>query len=229
MWDSSQSSDSSRPQPFVRGVEINTGSLSVISQPDLWNGGYAWAYPDIAVNARGDIAGPVFDGGPPMEPQVNVLIDDGYSSTPPPWENYFEAGGTDAANRIRANFLGARPQDTYSDTWVGTGYVMDGSAVSAGSFDPNLVPTAFWFGREQDNPNVLPFSSDAGDTLATATLTGLGPGTSRGTFLGSIWNALYGTKDVEHLPHPGLGGHGADGHDLTAGRRRSHGYPAPPV
>ena len=115
---------------------------------------------------------------------------------PPPWENYFEAGGTNAADRM-GDFLGALPQDTYSNTWVGTGYVMDGPAVPPGFTDPNVVPTAFWFGRDQDNPNVLPFSSDAGDTLATATVTGLGPGTSSGTFTDSIWNALYGTKDVD--------------------------------
>ena len=179
------------------------------------------------MNARGDIAGPVLVGGPSLEPQVNVLIDDGYSSTPPLGE--LLRGRRHQRRRSHGRLPGALPQDTYSNTWVGTGYVMDGPAVPPGFTDPNVVPTAFWFGRDQDNPNVLPFSSDAGDTLATATVTGLGPGTSSGTYTDSIWNALYGTKDVDLFSFQASKGMGLTATTSLPASWRFYGYHAPAV
>src|SRR5947207_1662956 len=42
MWNSAQSGDSSRPQPFVRILRLQASNdTSVVDQPDLWNRDYA--------------------------------------------------------------------------------------------------------------------------------------------------------------------------------------------
>jgi hypothetical protein len=60
------------PQPHVRAVLLDENSLSVIAQPVLWNRDYAFAFPAIAVNGRGELGISVHYGGGPRYPSHAV-------------------------------------------------------------------------------------------------------------------------------------------------------------
>jgi hypothetical protein len=51
------------PQPHVRAVLLAEDSLSVIAQPVLWNRDYAFAFPAITANGKGEVGVSVHYGG----------------------------------------------------------------------------------------------------------------------------------------------------------------------
>ncbi len=188
LWDSAQGSG--RPQPFVRGLLLNT-SLGVIGAPDIFNNGYAFELPMVATNARGHLGGTLWIGGGTWgNPGTQVLIADDISGFPTNggW-TLFDAGDGSAANGNMGDFNGAQRFDGGGgNTWVGSSYI----------YTPGVTHRYFWFGRERDrtrpaNLNNVPI---VGDTLGTAQNTGIGVG--GGTFTGTnrMWNVAYGLKHV---------------------------------
>jgi hypothetical protein len=212
MWNSSQGSG--RPQPFVRGVRLNTSDFSLIDQPDLWSSGYAWQYPSLSVDGSGYLAGEVLVGGGPSggpyfgngHPQVNTLIWDDLSPYPPSsgWENYEAQGGSSGGGNRWGDFMSSTPDDTFTNTWESGGWASD----SAG----NGTPRFYWYGRQRDYPtggnggDLLGPIADVGDTIGTAQPTGVGPGTGFYTNTNAIWNTTYGRKDVDIYSFFGVAG-----------------------
>ncbi|WP_337286848.1 hypothetical protein, partial [Candidatus Methylomirabilis sp.] len=147
MWNASQGSG--YPYPHVRVARINESTKAVIDQPVLWSSQVAWMYPAVGVNGRGHIAGPVFSGGGTSYPTLNVFIWDDLSPDPVTsgWETYGVVTSTNGPTSNKwGDYLAARPQSPNSNTWIGTGYSLQG-----GGANSNARPRFMWFGRERDN------------------------------------------------------------------------------
>jgi hypothetical protein len=154
MWDSAQGTGF--PYPHVRWARFNLPGLNLADQGQIWNPGYAWAYPSAHPNDRGDVGGTIAFGGGALYPGSALWISDSYNgNTLQPLEYYAAAfgnsGGPPVTSTVGINhwgdYLDAQRAVPYSNTWVGTGYVLDGG------YDQNNVRTHFfWFGREQDRP-----------------------------------------------------------------------------
>lgn len=152
MWDSAK--DATHPFPYVRVVRVTeTSPPTVIDQPDLTSSTFAWAYPSVAVNARGDIAGTVFFGGGPKYPSVAAFVLDDLTSAPPPWAVFTLLPGQSGpaldsqGNYKWGDFLCARPASPQANTWVASGYRLLGGATGN-----DVHPEFLWLGRERDVP-----------------------------------------------------------------------------
>ena len=144
MWCAAQ--DSSHPYPYVRVAKFNASDRSLISQPDIWNGSYAWAFPSINVNGRGHIAGSLMWGGGSYYPSCSVVIKDDYTSGN--WDAYTSASGNSGPNIDRSgDYLTTRICYPYENTWMGTAFTLQGGGGNA-----NAVPRFLWYGRERDRP-----------------------------------------------------------------------------
>lgn len=149
MWNAPQGSG--YPYPHVRAVRMDESTKAVIDQPVLWSSNVAWIYPAVGVNARGHIAGPVFSGGGTSYPTLNVFIWDDLSPDPltSGWETYGIVTSTNGPNLNKwGDYLASRPHSPYDNTWIGTGYSLQG-----GGANSNARPRFMWFGRERDTPN----------------------------------------------------------------------------
>jgi hypothetical protein len=150
MWGSAQGGDF--PWPNVRYARFNIAGLSLFDQGQIWNSDYAWAYPSAHPNARGDVGGTIAAGGGGTNiPYPGVwawIADDFNSDTIEPLENAFVAVGNSGPISNRwGDYFTARRSVPYGDTWVGTGFVLNGGQ-TGGFTQPRFV----WFGREQDSP-----------------------------------------------------------------------------
>jgi hypothetical protein len=52
-----------RPQPYVKAMIVDTTTRLLVSEPDIWNPNFAWAYPAACPNANGLIGISLFCGG----------------------------------------------------------------------------------------------------------------------------------------------------------------------
>jgi hypothetical protein len=141
MWNAGQ--DNSFPYPYVNVVRINQSNFSLINQPIIWNASYAWQYPAIGVNDRGDLGGSAYWGGGSNYPTMVALIDDLFSSPPPPWENYGVVTSAQGAPEW-GDWYASRRHGTRGTTWITTGE----GRLANGSVQSYYV----WFGRQQDSP-----------------------------------------------------------------------------
>jgi len=161
MWNSAQGTG--RPQPFVRALQVVESTKVLIDQPEIWDNTFAWHYPAIGVNGRGDIAGPVWSGSSTVAPLVSIVIADSFATVPPPWDSFVAATGTNGGNNQWGDYLGAQPHDVFLNTWIGVGYVLNGPSLPPGTSNSNIEAHFFWFGREQDNPGLPPPSCSTVD------------------------------------------------------------------
>ena len=151
MWDSSQGGGLSWPN--VRYARFNTAGIGLVDQGTIWNGDYAWAYPDIHPNDRGHFAGVICLGGGtgvgfPYPSLAGWIADDYNAVTIAPIEAALFAGGTNGpANNRWGDYVTARRCSPYGNTWVCTGFVMNGGTASA-----DVESRYVWFGRERDTP-----------------------------------------------------------------------------
>jgi len=154
MWNSAENTGSGRPKPFIRALRLNKSTLAVNSQPDIWDTTFAWHYSAIGVNARGHIAGPAWFGSLSQAPSLTILVDDDFNGDPSTtgWENFLAVTGTNSGNNAWGDYLGAQPHDQFSNTWIATGYTLQGTTCSPGTFCSNIQVRYFWFGRDRDNP-----------------------------------------------------------------------------
>ncbi len=150
MWNSAQGGYF--PYPNVRWVRINESTLTVQDQGQVWNSTFAWAFPSVNVNDRGDIAGTIGSGcglNNDRTVEMRAWISDTFNGNSlAPLENTFVAIGTNGGDGNRwGDYYSTRPDVPYGNTWWGTGIVMNGGSDSSHT-NVHLV----WFGREQDTP-----------------------------------------------------------------------------
>jgi hypothetical protein len=62
-WDAAQDPAHSLPYPFVMAVEIDDKTMKRVDEPIIWSPDYAYQFPSIAPDARGDLGGLVLRGG----------------------------------------------------------------------------------------------------------------------------------------------------------------------
>jgi hypothetical protein len=183
MWNSAQGSG--RPQPFVRARIYRTSDLNGLDA-DLWFGSYAWHWGSLAGTDAG-FAGTVYVGGPGLAPQVNVLLQDLYSNplVPPPWTNFGVVGGNNGA--AFGDYTGVAVDAVDHNTFVG-GAVVVTNGVPMHQF--------FWFGRQGYDPHRPAPRPHAGETLAAALNTNIGPLTGTFTYTNEIWSTATGRRGV---------------------------------
>ena len=180
MWDSGQGG--SFAQPFVRDTILNTSDLSVAGQPDIFNSSYAFAYPSASVDSRGHIGGSVFYGGPSNYPAPVGYVSDDVGRT------FVAATGGSGGDSAWGDFTSSVPSYQDSNTWVSAGWVENSGTVT---------PVAYWFGRNRDDPGVLPPQTDVGDTVSGAAPTGIGSSGGSYSNTDNIWSTSTGASDVD--------------------------------
>ncbi|HEY6565216.1 MAG TPA: PPC domain-containing protein, partial [Pirellulaceae bacterium] len=164
-WNSAQGG--ARAKPFVRALVVNRVSKAVLSQPDVWHPTVTWHYPAISSNGRGHLAGTIgynTENGPVG---TSILIDDDFTSG---WESQFGSLGNDGPRQNRwGDYLDAKPDDDFPNTWIATGFHHNGTTTTT---------DFFWFGRERDTPCGGP--DDHGNSVGAATSVNI-PSTTAGT------------------------------------------------
>ena len=114
---------SGRPHPYVRCVRIDTTTLDVVDEPDLWSATGAWAYPAIAPNTAGDIGMAAFFGGP-THPAHAVGVFDPATST---WKMSITATSTHAPTEGKwGDYIACKPHPTKRHAWITVGFVLNG-------------------------------------------------------------------------------------------------------
>jgi hypothetical protein len=141
MWNASQGSGFT--YPYIHVARFSASTRALINEPIIWHPSFAWQYPAIGVNGRGDIAGPAYWGGGSFYPTMVILIWDGFSSPPPPWENYGVVTSGKGASAW-GDWYSSRRHGSKVNTWIATGEAV----LATGTVQARYV----WFGREQDAP-----------------------------------------------------------------------------
>lgn len=151
MWNSAEGGGF--PLPQVRYALFDQATLNPVSQGSIWSTGIAWGFPSVNVDDRGDIGGTIGAGcgGGAGAPQLQAWIADSYNSDAiQPLTNTTIAVGTNGPADARwGDYYVTRRMVPYSNTWIGTGVVMNG-----GSDSLHTAVHMVWFGREQDRPPV---------------------------------------------------------------------------
>lgn len=148
MWDAGSGSApmGNFPYPYVQGVRINASTMTLVDEPVIWYTGTAYAYPNVAVNARGHLGLTVAFGGGAYYPSAAVGVEDDLSPTN--WQLLAAAFGTNGpSDNVWGDYLAARPASGNGASWIATGYTLQGG--NTGTF---IVPLFLWFGRQRDDP-----------------------------------------------------------------------------
>lgn len=176
--------------PYTRMARFRIGNRALISEPIVYNPSYAWVYPSVGVNARGHLGGSIFVGGGPYYPMLYVWIADDYNSgTLSPLTNaYVIASSSGPAADNWGDYLRSRPHSASPNTWIATGYSLQG-----GGMDANSRPRFVWFGRGRDNP------------IGSVTITGVDvstpllPGTALNPIMRLSFSSIAGSPVIDTI------------------------------
>jgi len=174
--------------PYSRFVRLNEADRTLLDEPIVFSGSYAWMYPSAGVNARGHVGGTIFAAGSGNCPIGLAWIADDYnSSVMAPLENAFLVQSTNGPSSDKwGDYLRCRPHDPCANTWIGTVFSLQG-----GTTDSYSRPRYVWFGRERDETCITcavnPTTLDFGEVCVgeyqdqSFTITNVGSGTMTGT------------------------------------------------
>ncbi len=139
-WQAGRGGAGNRPHPYVEVVKINSTNMTLISQPVIFNNGYAFAYPGLATNGNGEVGMSVaYGGASSLHPASAVGMLTGTSG--------FIATTSGAASPSQprwGDYLTCRPQPTATGHFAATGY----SLKTGGATQP--IPVYVLFGRSGD-------------------------------------------------------------------------------
>ena len=114
-----------RPFPYCRLVRLRDAETpTLLSQHDLFNSNYAWAYPDVAVNSTGEVGISVFRGGGSQMPgHVVGTLNRGTGL----WQLAATRDGTNGPSDGKwGDYLSCRRDSTDPTTWIAAGYTLQG-------------------------------------------------------------------------------------------------------
>ena len=134
-----------RPAPHIRVVRIDEGSKNLVDQPDIWNPDFAFAYPDVSPNDRGEIGVSMLVGGGRfnLSHVVGMRSDDDGR-----WRLAGSAFGTDMPRRGTAgDYTTVRRNSPGGLTWQAAGYSLQG-----GPEQSDVEPRIVHFGRRGYEP-----------------------------------------------------------------------------
>jgi hypothetical protein len=112
-----------RPQPYVKGLIVDTNSQALVSEPDIWNETFSFAYPAACPNRDGQVGASVFFGGAgQLHPNHVVGFLDGGQ-----WVLAITQASTHGpADTKWGDYLSCRVQDPDAAEWVASGYTLQG-------------------------------------------------------------------------------------------------------
>ena len=115
-----------RPYPYVRAAIIDPISGSVIAEPDIWSPDFAYAYPDVAMNATGVLGVTLFRGGNTTHPSHVVGA---YDHAAGAWVLATAVEGTNGPHDgLWGDYLTCRAT---GDAWIAAGFTLQGGATLA--------------------------------------------------------------------------------------------------
>lgn len=128
MWTAPSSNN--KPNPYVRGVRIDTQNWALIDEPDIWHSQYAFAYPDVSPNSEGVLGITVFAAGDSMYPSHVIGYHDNTK-----WRLYLGSRGTNGPSDNKwGDYLTCRNHFD-RDSWEAVGFVLEN-----GSSRDHIVP-----------------------------------------------------------------------------------------
>jgi hypothetical protein len=129
--------DSNFPFPQVRVAILNKDTKVITAQPHIWNSNFAFAYPAAAPNSDERVGVSVhFGGGSQFFPSHAVGVLDSSGSN---WELATTVNGTDGPSaNIWGDYLAVRPHGTSPNTWVATGFTLQGGP-AASNIEPRYI------------------------------------------------------------------------------------------
>ncbi len=145
LWMAKQ--DGSFPQPYTIHARFNQSTSALITQQQIFNSTFAWLYPNVTVNAAGNLGGVIaYGGGTGAQvsafPHAAFWAIDDVSPTLPLGTNFAAiVGNAGPSGSTWGDYLSVRRHSIFPNTWVAAIYALSGSTV---------VPRYLWFGRERD-------------------------------------------------------------------------------
>ncbi|MDQ4087859.1 MAG: hypothetical protein M3177_07620 [Pseudomonadota bacterium] len=123
MW-SANRQGTARPFPFVRVARIRESDMRLIDEPDIWNGSFAFAYPDASPNAEGAIGIALFAGGNTSHPSHLVGVRAANATT---WNLRTVATSTHSPSDNKwGDYLTCRRDHPAANQWVASGFTLQG-------------------------------------------------------------------------------------------------------
>lgn len=144
-------------RPYTYIIRLDETTKILIDEPTLSNPNYAWVYPWVSPNARGDLGLVAFTSGPARYPRMDIGIQDA-STGNTTWQFYPGGVATSTngpesscvngkSNPCWGDFIRVRPYSCVGDAWIASGYTLEGNRT--GQF---VQPRYVVFGRAADNP-----------------------------------------------------------------------------
>ena len=125
-----------RPFPHIRVVRIDEATKSVIDEPDIWNQNYAFAYPALCPNARGDVGISLFRGGGTIHPGHVVGTRKAGGST---WHLKATRNGTNGPNDGKwGDYLDICQYSDRGYSWYASGFTLQGGG-NRTAIEPRVV------------------------------------------------------------------------------------------
>jgi hypothetical protein len=129
-----------RPFPHVRVIRIDENTMALVDEPDIWNANYAFAYPAICPNVRGDVGISLFHGGGPLHPGHVVGA---FNDTTDRWDLRATRNGSDGPNDGKwGDYLGINRYSNRGNSWFASGYTLQGGG-DLFNIDPQVVQFGF--------------------------------------------------------------------------------------
>jgi IPT/TIG domain len=149
MWDAKEGGNFPFPYVEYASFDVSNGPATSISEHQIWNPNYAWAYPGLGIDASQDLGVSLQIGGGTWGfPGSQFMISD--SATGGVLQAQFLDAGAHAAERW-GDYLTSRVATTGSvvgDTWIATGYTLHDD----GSGNAVTTPSFYWVGRNRNDP-----------------------------------------------------------------------------
>jgi hypothetical protein len=141
MWGSSQGGGA--PYPYVETVYINESDLTYQGRGPIYNSNFAFIYPGVAINARGDRAAVMNYGGGSLYPTVGYIVWDDFGSGGMIYAMGASTQGPNTNNWGRYNTVRAFAPTNL--VWGGTGHYLNGCG------DMGCANVVYYiFGRSRD-------------------------------------------------------------------------------
>jgi hypothetical protein len=140
----------SRPQAYVRGAVFRESDKTLLSQPDIFNGGFCFGFPNVAANWRGDLGLVVGAGGKAGGAGTAVhtdigIRDDLTTGAFGSLTNVTSATHNPSDARF-GDYFSIQAQSPCGLFWSATAYSLNGGAAAA-----NVNDRYVEFGRGRDN------------------------------------------------------------------------------
>ncbi len=131
-----------RPFPHVRVVRIDESTKQLIDEPDIWNRNYAFAYPALCPNARGDVGISLFRGGNTIHPGHVVGV---RTATGNSWNLQATRNGTHGPSDGKwGDYLDICQYSDSGNSWYASGFTLQG-----GGGRTNIEPRVVRFGYRE--------------------------------------------------------------------------------